>query len=104
MWDTYDLLRPAMSGIGPDRSRAHMLELETRLGMVYTFLDNVFAPIRTYHGTAEVLKVLESVSPLTSRPQKGLSDIDDSERQLKSKFGKLILGDECEVRQIVTRQ
>lgn len=103
MWDTYDLLYPAVKAIGPDRARAHMLALETRLGMVYTFLDNVFAPVRTYHGTAEVLKVLESVSPLTTRPQKGISDVDDSERQLTSKYGKLIFGDEAEVRQIVTR-
>ncbi|HEY5927929.1 MAG TPA: class I SAM-dependent methyltransferase [Kofleriaceae bacterium] len=104
MWDTYDLLRTAMQGIGPDRAKAHMLAMDTRLGMVYTFLDNVFAPIRTYHGTQEVLDVLASVAPTEARPQRGLSDVDDSVRQTSSPYGALIYGDECEVRQIVTRK
>lgn len=102
-WDLYDHLKRMLSGVGPEAARAYLLDLDLRPGAVYTFLDNVFAPIRKYYRSSSVLAMLREHGALEARRLRGTGQYDDGELQIAAPYGPLILGDEGEVRLAVTK-
>ena len=86
-----------------DFSRTLLLRRDVRQGMIYSFMDNVFAPIRNYYNTSSIFKELEKFGPFSSKPMRGIGYLDDSVLQNDSGFGKTLLGEECEVRQIIKK-
>lgn len=104
LWGLYDVLKEVLRKVGPEFSRVLLLRLDVRQGMIYSFMDNVFAPIRNYYNTSEIVSQLETVGRFSSLPMRGINYLDDYTLQTVSQYGKELLGEECEVRQIIERK
>jgi len=104
LWRLYDVFKEVLKKIGPEFSRALLLRLDVRQGMVYSFMDNVFAPIRNYYNTSEIITQLKTVGRFSSLPMRGINYLDDYTLQTASKYGDELLGEECEVRQIIEKE
>ena len=102
-WDTFDVLKANLIGVPYARVRDLLFDLGIRQGAVYSFLDNVCAPIRKYYLTSEILKLLGREGSFTHRNLKGIADDDDPERMMKARFGPDIWGPEGEVRIAVVK-
>lgn len=104
LWQMYDVLKGVLKGVGPEFTRSFLLKLEIRQGLIYSFMDNVFAPIRNYYNTTEIISALEDVESFQCNDMRGINFLDDYTLQMNSKYGKSLLGDECEVRQIIEKK
>lgn len=96
-WEVYDILRGLTSDFDVARFRETLVRLGVREGLVYTMLDNVFAP-RSYHYTSDIMRRLTAIHPATWTWQDGASVFDNPPRYTRTRFGKTILGPEGEVR------
>lgn len=101
-WRLYDLLKPMVSNIAPAVIRHTLTTLGVREGLIYTYLDNLLAP-RVYYFLDDFLALLEKQDSFTWRHAKGRSEIDDTERLLATQFGRLIYGDQGEIRVVVEK-
>lgn len=99
-WNIYDLLMDLVSGIGHHEAKYIMQEFSLKPGSVYTFLDNVYAPIRKYYKLSQVQNILQEEGTFTTKLLEGPEDFDSAPRQLNSLFGREIFGPEGEVRAI----
>ncbi len=104
LWNLYDVLQGVLKDVGPDFSRSLLLKLDIRQGMIYSFMDNVFAPIRNHYNSSGVLSEMSDWGAFTAIPMRGINFLDDSVLQMESKYGKTLLGEECEVRQLITKE
>lgn len=102
-WAVYDRLRGLIRGIPYNTLRTCMKDFGIREGLIYTLLDNLCAPIRTYHSVREIEETLAPCGEFTITPLRGVTLIDDTERQLSSPYGSVIYGSEGEVRVAVHR-
>ncbi|WP_461209848.1 class I SAM-dependent methyltransferase [Desulfocurvus sp. DL9XJH121] len=103
-WRCYDLLRELFADIDPEEAKTILMEFQLRPGTVYTFLDNVYAPIRTYYRQSEVQALFEGLWPCETRLLDGPADFDSIPRQLASPHGRTIFGPEGEVRAAFTKK
>lgn len=103
-WETYDKLKMLMNQITIDDIKAALLEFSIREGLIYTYLDNVCAPIRKYYYVSDVLKLLEEEGEFTCSPLKGTFQGDDPKLQAKTKYFKEIYGPEGEVRVLIRKK
>lgn len=102
-WDLYDHLRELLRDIGPETAKAFMLRLDLRPGAIYTFLDNAFAPIRKYYRNSEITALLGEANLHSATRLRGTAQYDDGVLQTTAPYGKVILGDEGEVRLALTK-
>ncbi len=102
-WETYDKLKTLMNQISIDDIKAILLEFSIREGLIYTYLDNICAPIRKYYYVSEVLKLLEEEGDFTYSQLMGTFQGDDPQLQAKTKYFKKIYGPEGEVRLIIRK-
>lgn len=103
LWKLYDVLKAVLKEIGSDYTRTFLLRLDIRQGLIYSFIDNVFAPIRNYYNTTDILEELRKVGDFSNKDLRGINFLDDYTFQMNSKYGKVLLGEECEVRQIIKK-
>jgi ubiquinone/menaquinone biosynthesis C-methylase UbiE len=103
-WEVYDLLMDLVSGIGHPEAKHVMQEFLLRPGSVYTFLDNVYAPIRKYYTLSQVQQILKEEGSFTTRLLEGPEDFDSAPRQLSSLYGREIFGPEGEVRAMFVKE
>jgi hypothetical protein len=101
-WDLCDHLRDALPASAPGRAGVSARPRPSP-GAVYTFLDNVFAPIRKYYRSSSVLAMLREHGALEARRLRGTGQYDDGELQIAAPYGPLILGEEGEVRIGITK-
>lgn len=104
LWKMYDVLKGVLQGVGAEFTRLFLLKLDIRQGLIYSFMDNVFAPIRTYYNTTEIVAVVEELGNFSSVDMRGINFLDDYTLQMGAKYGKSLLGEECEVRQVITKK
>lgn len=96
-WHVYDQLRDSLGAISVAEAKSILGTFGLREGLIYTFLDNVFAP-RRYFYTSDVVALLQEVGDFTVTNLKGSSEIDDTEILLSTQFGQVIYGPQGEVR------
>lgn len=101
-WHLYDALRPVVNTIKPKIIRTILQNYGIRQGLIYTFLDNFLAP-RTYFYLQDVLNHFGNIGRFTWKHAKGMSEIDDTETLLQTKYGPKIYGPDGEVRIIITK-
>jgi ubiquinone/menaquinone biosynthesis C-methylase UbiE len=101
-WEIYDTLRTLTRDIDVPRFRDALVSCGVREGLVYTMLDNIFAP-RTYHFASDIVARLNAQHPATWTWQDGASVFDNPPRYTATRFGKTILGPEGEVRIVVRK-
>lgn len=103
-WEIYDCLKEALAPASFENFKQILFTLEVRQGILYTFLDNFMAPIRTYYSLSDVLTILGPCGSFTWEYLKGLSTIDDPRMVLNSRYGKDILGPDAEIRLKILKQ
>jgi len=101
-WHLYDALRPLVLDIPPGDIRRILAAFGLREGLIYTYLDNFLAP-RVYYLQSEFLDLLAKQGRFTWRYANGRSEIDDTEKLLKTAYGPMIYGPEGEIRLIVEK-
>ena len=101
-WDTFDRMRPLLSGIAPHVALDILNSLRIRQGLIYAYLDNFLAP-RKYYGLEQVLELLRPHADFTWTNAKGGSPIDDTSRLLATRWGREIYGPDGEVRIVITK-
>ncbi len=101
-WPIYDRMRALLDGVSTQDFRDVMLHLGVREGLVYTMLDNLFAP-REYFLASEIIKRLGKQHDLTWQHQDGPAIFDNPSRYIETKYGKDILGPEGEVRLVIEK-
>jgi ubiquinone/menaquinone biosynthesis C-methylase UbiE len=102
-WETYDKLKILMNQISIDDIKAVLIKFSIREGLIYTYLDNICAPIRKYYSVSNVIKLLKEEGDLTCSYLKGTCQGDDPELQGKTKYFKEIYGPEGEVRVLIRK-
>ncbi|MDA7719796.1 methyltransferase domain-containing protein [Alphaproteobacteria bacterium] len=98
-WSLYDKFRTLMRCYSPEEISATLRFLGIREGLIYTFLDNFLAP-RSYLSKEEVISIIGEGGGAFIRGAKGNNTVDDYDMQTNSKYGKFILGPDCEHRYI----
>lgn len=101
-WHLYDVLKPIFNNIKPKTIRTILNAYSIRQGLIYTFLDNFLAP-RKYFYLQDVLNHFERLGRYAWRHAKGMSEIDDTEILLQTKYGPEIYGPDGEIRIIITK-
>jgi ubiquinone/menaquinone biosynthesis C-methylase UbiE len=104
LWQLYDVLKGVLKGVGAEFTRSYLLKLDIRQGLIYSFMDNAFAPIRNYYNTTEIISVLDEVGTFQCDDMRGINFLDDYTLQMGASYGKSLLGEECEVRQIIEKK
>lgn len=104
LWQLYDVLKGVLKGVGAEFTRSFLLKLDIRQGLIYSFMDNAFAPIRNYYNTTEIISVLDEVGSFQCKDMRGINFLDDYTLQMGASYGKSLLGEECEVRQIIEKK
>ncbi|MEZ4752939.1 MAG: class I SAM-dependent methyltransferase [Bdellovibrionota bacterium] len=103
-WEVYDQLKQMSSGISVEDTKNILRGFGLKQGTVYTFLDNIRAPIRKYYYTDQIVEMLKKQGPLSYKNLKGNSPIDDTEKVMASTYGREIFGPQGEVRILITRE
>lgn len=101
-WDTFDRMRPLLSGIAPHAALDILNSLQIRQGLIYAYLDNFLAP-RKYYRLEQVLELLRPHAEFTWVHAKGGSAIDDTSRLLSTRWGREIYGPDGEIRIVITK-
>jgi len=96
-WQVYEAFRPLVSDIDAKEIRRILVDLKIREGGIYSFLD-MLAPIRTYYTPVVIERILHGQGNYRVSNLKGTSEVDDTDRQLASKYGADILGPNGEIR------
>lgn len=97
-WFVYDQMKRLMKDFTEQEIKKILLQFQIREGLIYTFLDNVMAPIRNYYYTSNVVDMLKEIGLFSYSNLKGSSEIDDTAMVMKTRYGKEIYGNEGEVR------
>lgn len=97
-WLVYDQLKMLLHHFREKEVKRILNEFNVRQGLVYTFLDNVMAPIRKYYYTSNIVKMIKTIGEFEYANLKGTSEIDDTDILVKTRYGKEIYGPEGEVR------
>lgn len=97
-WSVYDEMKKLLKDIDFREAKRILLAFNIRQGAVYTFLDNIYAPIRKYYYLDDIIALLKENGDFTFSHLKGSSAADDTELLLKTKYGKEITGPQGEVR------
>lgn len=103
-WALYDLMKESLRSVPVAKVKEILHGLNVREGLIYSFLDNVRCPIRTYYLTSDVVKMLRPLGAFTWKNLHGGSVVDDTEKVLASAYGKELWGPEGEVRIRVDKQ
>jgi ubiquinone/menaquinone biosynthesis C-methylase UbiE len=101
-WETFDRMRPLLSGIAPHAVLDILNSLQIRQGLIYAYLDNFMAP-RKYYRLEQVLELLRPHAEFTWAHAKGGSPIDDSSRLVSTRWGREIYGPDGEIRIVITK-
>jgi len=104
LWKVYGVLKDILKDVGVGFTSSFLLKLEIRQGLIYSFMDNVFAPIRNYYNTSEVLAMLREFGDFRCKDMRGINFLDDYTLQINSEYGRDLLGEECEVRQLIVKK
>jgi ubiquinone/menaquinone biosynthesis C-methylase UbiE len=97
-WFVYDQMKMLMKDLKEKEVKQILIDFNIREGLIYTFLDNVMAPIRKYYYTSNIVKMLKKDGSFSYSNLKGSSEIDDTAIVLGTRYGKEIYGNEGEVR------
>lgn len=97
-WHVYDALKQTLAAVDSDRARRILLDLDLRQGAIYTYLDNVLAPVRKYYYADDVVALLRQEGELEYGLLRGTAAYDDAVLQRQSRWGREILGEQGEVR------
>ncbi len=103
-WEVYDKLREQLREVGHNQAKRILGDFKVRHGAIYSFLDNCLTPIRKYFSIDQVLNLLKQAGDFEYKLLKGISDVDDVQRQLDSKYGRDILGPDGEIRLQIHRK
>lgn len=101
-WQIYDTLKPMVLSIPPSELQRVLVTFGLREGLIYTLLDNFLAP-RIYYTRDDFLKLLSEEGEYSWRHAKGMSEVDDTEILLNTKYGDMIYGPQGEIRLVVTK-
>lgn len=102
-WQTYDGLRDSLQGISPAEMKDILSKQGIRQGAIYTYLDNLCAPIRKYYTVAGVSHLLSQGAKVDINCLRGVSVIDDVLLMLGSAYGKEVMGPDGEVRLLISK-
>ena len=97
-WFVYDQMKMLIKDLSEKEVKKILLQFQIREGLIYTFLDNVMAPIRNYYYTSNVVDMLKEIGSFSVSNLKGSSEIDDTAMVMNARYGKEIYGNEGEVR------
>lgn len=102
-WKFFDVMHPLVSDIAPAEVRSVLRSMNVREGLIYTFIDNFFAP-RVYYSREKLFNLLNEIGQFTWSHASGVDAIDDTKILLSKNYGKDIYGPEGEIRIIIKKE
>ncbi len=103
-WPLFDVLKTFLSSIPPAEVRRTLSDFGIREGLIYTFLDNVLAPIRKYYSLEETLSLIGPKGSFDYTIPRGIGTVDDTSKVMSSSFGRDILGPDGEIRILAVKK